>query len=433
MENLDFNISANREKLLTHLRANLSRVSPERRAWAEATLKQLENRHEFINKKDLQISEAGSDARKVKQYTGKRKSQGVKEFYNALNTPTDEKIQQFGAFKDQSKVEGQQVEAHHGVGQKKHGVIRANNALKSSNPWDDLANNLDEQRAAGLSGGNAKANAYNLGRTFHQGDAASKQGIHQYLDPIKINPENRLDAAKFEVDAAQAWSSEGDFARVTDKGMQSGASRSGVLEGMRRRGLVTPANEKAVTQELLNIPDAKNLTQFAEGRGIKTSSAPGPVFAGNQAYAGPVGMAGQVGRAVRKNPAGALTGAGLAISPQAVESALKGDYTQAAVQAGTGAATGAVANSALKTATAQLAQKLPTVASKLAPVARAAGPVGLAIGAADLLNSIVKGGTGRDLQETGQDATETRNRVIREEGRMSMRRRARRGTLSSRR
>ena len=123
----------------------------------------------------------------------------------------------------------------------------------------------------------------------------------------------------------------------------------------------------------------------------------------------------------------------LSESGNVIQSLLEGNMDQAgkdALQMGINAIGGEMLQRGL---TGTLQRTAPGALKAIAPVARAAGPLGLAIGAVDVLDSIVEGATGRNLQETGQDATVTRNRVIEEQGIQQMRRLARRGQLSSRR
>lgn len=137
--------------------------------------------------------------------------------------------------------------------------------------------------------------------------------------------------------------------------------------------------------------------------------------------------------AVKKNVLGAVTGAATAIEPEAVKAALQGDYMEAVKQTGVGAVAGAVAEQTIKRATpvvTQAASKvLPKAALSMVGGAAKFVPV-LAGGYAgyEMLNAIVEGATGRNLQETGVAAEETKQQ-LREEGysEYELRRRARTG------
>jgi len=140
--------------------------------------------------------------------------------------------------------------------------------------------------------------------------------------------------------------------------------------------------------------------------------------------------------AVRRNVprafAGAV-GAATAIEPEAVKSALKGDYREAAVQTAVGAGVGAAVEFGIKKATPVVSQAaarvLPKAALSMVGGAAKFVPV-LAGGYAgyEMLGAIVEGATGKDLQETGV-AAEEKKQQLREEGysEYELRRRARTG------
>jgi hypothetical protein len=146
----------------------------------------------------------------------------------------------------------------------------------------------------------------------------------------------------------------------------------------------------------------------------------------------PVSTAGSVGlKVVRKNPLGAVAGAGSFIEPEAVKAALQGDYKEAAKQTATGAVIGAGVQQLGRFAVS-LVPKLGGIS--LAKVATAAGPVGAAVGAVQMLDAIVEGATGKNLQETGVAAEQTKQK-LKEEGYSDyeLRRRARTGYRKPRR
>ena len=146
-------------------------------------------------------------------------------------------------------------------------------------------------------------------------------------------------------------------------------------------------------------------------------------------------------QAVVKNPFGAAVGAASMIEPEAVTSAMQGDYRQAVEQTAIGAGVGAGIQQALKVNPVQQAKlasyasKIPGVASRIpaalkigAAVARFAPPVLAGVAGYQMLNAIVEGATGNNLQETGV-AAEEKKEQLREEGYSDyeLRRRARTG------
>ena len=137
--------------------------------------------------------------------------------------------------------------------------------------------------------------------------------------------------------------------------------------------------------------------------------------------------------AVKKNVLGAVTGAATAIEPEAVKAALQGNYVEAAKQTVVGAGVGALAEQGIKRAApavTQVASKvLPKAAISMIGGAAKFVPV-LAGGYAgyQMLDAIVEGATGKNLQETGV-AAEEKKQQLREEGYSDyeLRRRARTG------
>jgi hypothetical protein len=147
-----------------------------------------------------------------------------------------------------------------------------------------------------------------------------------------------------------------------------------------------------------------------------------------------LGSAGAGVNLVRKNIAGAVAGAGSLIEPEAVKSALQGDYKEAAKQTVGGAVVGATTQQIAKTA---ISSKIGQAALSMLPkggsivLGRAAAivpPVAAAVGAVQMLDAVVEGATGKNLQETGVAAEETKQR-LKEEGYSDyeLRRRARTG------
>ena len=137
--------------------------------------------------------------------------------------------------------------------------------------------------------------------------------------------------------------------------------------------------------------------------------------------------------AVRKNVLGSIVGAASMIEPEAIKSALQGDYRQAAEQTAIGAGAGALVEQGVKMATpvvSKVASKvLPKAAlSTVGAVARFVPPIAVGYAGYEMLGAIVEGATGKNLQETGV-AAEEKKEQLREEGYSDyeLRRRARTG------
>ena len=137
--------------------------------------------------------------------------------------------------------------------------------------------------------------------------------------------------------------------------------------------------------------------------------------------------------AVRKNVLGSIVGAATAIEPEAVKSALQGNYRQAAKQTALGAVGGALVEQGVKLAkpvASKVATKiLPKVAiSTVGAVAKFVPPIAVGYAGYEMIGAIVEGATGKNLQETGV-AAEEKKEQLREEGYSDyeLRRRARTG------
>jgi len=136
---------------------------------------------------------------------------------------------------------------------------------------------------------------------------------------------------------------------------------------------------------------------------------------------------------IKRNISGAVAGAATVIEPEAVKAALQGDYTEAAKQTFVGAGFGALAEQGIKRAAPVVARTaasaLPKAAVSMIGGAAKFVPV-LAGGYAgyQMLDAIVEGATGKDLQETGV-AAEEKKEELREQGysEYELRRRARTG------
>lgn len=162
-----------------------------------------------------------------------------------------------------------------------------------------------------------------------------------------------------------------------------------------------------------------------------------PPLKGTQLYGvDPISAAVASGvEAVRRNPLGAVLGAATAIEPEAVKSALKGDYEEAAKATAVGAGVGAAVQQTLtkvpiidKLRAVSTLGRIPGAVSFGGAVATFAPPVLAGYAGYEMLNAIVEGATDRTLKETGVAAEETKQK-LREEGysEYDLRRRARTG------
>ena len=136
---------------------------------------------------------------------------------------------------------------------------------------------------------------------------------------------------------------------------------------------------------------------------------------------------------VRKNAVGAVTGALSFVEPEAIKSAFQGDYEQAAIQTAQGATAGAIVEGVSRlagpTVTRVAASVLPkSLLSIGAGAAKFAPPLLAGYLGHQVLNAIVEGSTGHNLQETGVLA-EQKKQKLREQGysEHELRRRARTG------
>tara|TARA_R100001163_G_scaffold16467_1_gene14890 strand:+ start:315 stop:1667 length:1353 start_codon:yes stop_codon:yes gene_type:complete len=134
---------------------------------------------------------------------------------------------------------------------------------------------------------------------------------------------------------------------------------------------------------------------------------------------------------IKNNLTGAAVGAASLVDADAIRSAGKGDYAGAAAQTTVGAVTGSLIEEGAKRALPTAMRLLPRAGQMvLGTVAKTAGPLGLAYAGYDLLDATVEAATGKNLQETGVAAEETKDR-LRSEGasEYDLRRRARTGRM----
>lgn len=138
-------------------------------------------------------------------------------------------------------------------------------------------------------------------------------------------------------------------------------------------------------------------------------------------------------KAVKQNPTGAAIGAASFIEPEAVKSALQGDVTGAVKQTAMGATTGALVQQGIKQAAPVVTQAasrvLPKFAMSLAGgAAKFVPPVAAGVAGFQMLDAIVEGATGSNIQETGKRA-EQKKEQLKQQGysKHDLRRRARTG------
>lgn len=106
---------------------------------------------------------------------------------------------------------------------------------------------------------------------------------------------------------------------------------------------------------------------------------------------------------------GAAIGASSFIQPEAVTSALQGDYTEAAIQTGVGAGVGAVVQQTIKRAAPAVMSLVPKGGAMVLGTAGRllTGPVGAAYTGLELIDAAAKGITGKGMFEpSGKPVTE---------------------------
>lgn len=380
---LDFNDAEPRAKLIKHLKKHLNKVPDQFKPWAILLLGKLEDRDAFINVKDEEIQQRFDEGKHPKSRIGKRTKQGVKEFYDAINTPLGNKPQSFDTMRKNTAIPGypsaETPETHHGEGQKKFGITRGNAALKSKNPWAMLIEDTLERNKRGISGGNLDANANMLIKPFHQGVVAGPlkgQGVHQFVDQIPLSSSEttaeRVAQSAFEQKAASDWAG-GEGVVVTDKGIESGVTRSSMLETMRRRGLVTPENQPQILQQLGELKTTDDFLKVAKEFDLPITTESVPPFKGFQYRFGLGGMEGDVLKFMsQKFRGGAAFGASALTDAEAVAELIKGNPEEAVKQAATGAVTGAAIQEVAK----QAAMRAPALAPAIAGAGSLMNPIG---------------------------------------------------------
>ena len=124
-------------------------------------------------------------------------------------------------------------------------------------------------------------------------------------------------------------------------------------------------DSKAAVEEFMATNEAA-LMQKQVNKGLAKLGL--PPLEGTQLYGvDPISAAVASGvEAVRRNPLGAALGAATAIEPEAVKSALEGDYQEAAVQTAVGAGIGAAVEFGIKKATPVVSQAAAKVLPKAA-------------------------------------------------------------------
>lgn len=211
--------------------------------------------------------------------------------------------------------------------------------------------------------------------------------------------------------------------------------KPGGPEASRRQIITSYVEEQGGPTDIFSL--GRSQTEVKTGRDI-IRKAPGVMQRSYQAIADKGSFRLSFGLdgfadAIRKNALGAVTGAATAIEPEAVKAALQGDYEEAGKQTIVGAGLGALAEQGIKKAAPVVTQ----VASKVLPkaamsfiggAAKFAPPVLAGVAGYQMLDAIVEGATGQNLQETGV-AAEEKKEQLREEGysEYELRRRARTG------
>lgn len=136
----------------------------------------------------------------------------------------------------------------------------------------------------------------------------------------------------------------------------------------------------------------------------------------NADYFGIVPYLDDAAKTVRRNPLGSVVGAATLIQPEAIKSAIQGDYTEAAKQTAVGAGIGALAEQGIKKATPVVSQAAARVLPKAAlsivgGAAKFAPPVLAGVAGYQMLDAIVEGTTGKNLQETAVAAEATKKEL----------------------
>ena len=280
----------------------------------------MENRQSFIQTKDLEIAAKQAMGESADSRIAKRSKQGLKEFYDAINTPLGEKAQSYDTMRRNTAVSGykpkETPQTHHKEGQKKYGQSRGNAVLRSNNPWQILIQETVERTRRGLSGGNLDFNAAMLIPEFHQGvsqGSLANQGVHQFVDRIPLDgsatPEERIEQSAYEQRAADDWAGK-DGVVITDKGIESGVTRSSMLETMRKEGIVDPSNQREVLGQLGEITTTDQFKNVAEEFNLPYTETSIPPFKGFQYRMGLAGFGPELGKFLKQRMGpGALFGA----------------------------------------------------------------------------------------------------------------------------
>ena len=378
MADLDFNDEAARLKLIKHLKKHIGKLPPEWRTYAELMVAKMEDRQSFMNTKDLEIAAKEAMGQSASSRIAKRSKQGLKEFYDAINTPLGQRAQSYDTMRRNTAVPGyapdETPQTHHKEGQKKYGQSRGNAVLRSNNPWQILIQETVERTRRGLSGGNLDFNAAMLIPEFHQGvseGALANQGVHQFVDRIPLDgnatPEERINQSAFEQRAADDWAGK-DGVVITDKGIESGVTRSSMLETMRKEGLVDPSNQSEVLGQLGEMTTTDQFKNVAEEFGLPYTEESIPPFKGFQYRMGLGGYGPEMFRFLKdKLKAGGGIGAAFATDGDAIAELIKGNPEEAAKQASIGYVAGSVIGEGTK--------RLASAAPATAPYLGAAGQV----------------------------------------------------------
>ena len=161
---------------------------------------------------------------------------------------------------------------------------------------------------------------------------------------------------------------------------------------------------KASMQKFLQSVEGQNWFKKESAR----RAAQGKPFNPYKLYGG-VPFAQQMYETVTRNPLGAGMGALTAVDAESVKLAREGKYGEAAVQAGTGAVVGALAEQGLKRV-APMAMRIMPQAGKLV-LGSVAAPLAAGAAGFQALDVITTAATGKTLQETGQAAEQTKEEL----------------------
>ena len=219
-----------------------------------------------------------------------------------------------------------------------------------------------------------------------------------------------------------------DLAKVLEPGGPEAGRRAVVAEEVVRQG--GPEDIFGLGRSQIEVKTGKDIIRKAPGVMQRSYK----VIADKGSFRLSFGLDDFVD-AIKKNVLGAVTGAVTAIEPEAVKSLIKGDYEEAAKATAAGAGFGAAVQQTLtkapvldKVRAVSTLGRIPGAVSFAGAAAKFAPPVLAGVAGYQMLDAIVEGATGKNLQETGV-AAEEKKQQLREESYSDyeLRRRARTG------